>query len=237
MTIMSTRTREISVRRLVEHAFKLAGLTELGQAVPEREAIVARALLDEVVDGLEAEAIFARSADFHRVQLVAGTSRYDFPEDVLEPFEDAMWIDPNVPDPDAADGESVVRAIRQHQWHTLPTKAATGRPLLYYPHRAGSVVQARLWPTPDATTSGWVRFKVQRLRADSTDANATVDFERYWKEYLTFELAHRLALAKSLDLNRVAYLAGQAAIALDKCKRRARRAGNQQFVVYHPVRH
>lgn len=222
MTVASTTTRELTIGTIVKRSLQLAGLLSAQQDPQVDDAALGRDLLEALIDNLQTEGIFARSVKFRDVSLTVGVYRYTLTQDVLDVIGDGMYIMAGETDATKADGETVVKQIRREEWHRLSTKAAQGRPTLFYCHRELSSVQVWFWPIPaDAPVSGIpakVRLQLHRLLADNNDANATPDLQRYWVSYMQWQLAHDLGSAKGLPIERLAYMAGQAKSYLDKCR-------------------
>jgi len=151
---------------------------------------------------------------------------------VLDVVGDAMWIDPDEADVNAAAGEVPLVMIGRDEWQLLSDKSATGRPVMYYVHRTGSPPVVMLWPTPDADNDGTVRFQVHLLAADSNDASKTLDLERVFTQYITWELAHHICLANSLH-QQASYYGNMALMKLDMCKSFAAQRSPAQLVLRH----
>jgi hypothetical protein len=89
-----------------------------------------------------------------------------------------------------------------------------------------------LWPTPDADNDGTVRFQVHLLAADSNDASKTLDLERVFTQYITWELAHHICLANALH-QQASYYGKMALMKLDMCKSFAAQRSPAQLVLRH----
>ncbi len=133
----------------------------------------------------------------------------------------------------AAAGETPVRPVSRERWQAISAHNATGRPTEYFTDRTDAAVVVYFWPTPDAGNAGTVRLQTHRLRANTREGLATLDFEPFWQEYFVCELGARLALAHSMNLSRVQFLKAEAQEKLERCRAQAQQRGSQQFVIGH----
>jgi hypothetical protein len=95
-------------------------------------------------------------------------------------------------------------------------------------------VQIFLWPNPDS--AGTIRFQRRRLLADTDLGSATIDLERHWIKYIEWELAHHLAVAAGLDVQRCGYMRSQAEKALKLAKGYSRQRTHTQMHLDHRTR-
>lgn len=232
MTIASTRTRELDINRITLRAYQLAGLINESQGITADKGAFARDILGNIIDEMQSQGLRARAVEFRNVTLVAGTTSYTMGTDVLDVVGDAMYIDPDEADVNAAAGEIPIVMIGRDEWQLLSDKSATGRPTLFYVHRTGSPPVVKFWPTPDADTDGTVRFQIHILAADSNDSSKTLDLERVFTQYITWELAHHICLANSLN-NQARYYGEQARTKLEMCKSFSAQRTPARFVVKH----
>jgi hypothetical protein len=231
MTVMSSATRELTVGQIVTRAFQLAGVLGDMQQPSDTDGAMARDFLETIIDGLATEGMLARQIRLTNLQLIVGTSAYALSSDTLDVVGDGMYIPAGQSDP--ANSETRVRLVRLEEWNQLSAKSSTGLPSLMYAYRTASIVELRIWPIPNE--AGRIRIEEQRLLADVSDANATPDLQRYWAQYLMWELGHSIAAAKSLPIERVAYFKNEAEKLLLKCKGKAVQRGSVQAFVDHPV--
>ena len=234
MTANAATTKEFSIGQLVTHAYKTAGLVNYSQQLDEGRASFGRDELEGILKHLEAQGLQVRVLDFVEVQLLQGTDRYTLDENVLDVIGDGMYIPADQADLEHAEGETQIRLISMDRWQKLTTKAAEGRPVMMYPHRAGAQVEIRLWPIP--TEDGTARLQCQLLYPNATNANDTTGLERPWYQCLKYMLAHELALANSKPLEKVVYLKSQAEGLLKDCKGFSNQRANTQFRLDHVSR-
>ncbi len=233
MTIATGRTREMDIGKICRMGYLLPGLLNEAQELTDAQFRVAADFLESILDGMQAEGLRARAVDFKNVTLVSGTSDYVLTTDVIDVVGDAMFIDPDQVDVDHASGEVPIVAIGRDDWQLLSDKAMTGRPTMFYCHRVACPPTIKFWPIPGDEDAGTVRFQCHLLAADSNNSANTLDLERFFSQYIIWELAHQLAAHNSLNMGRVQYYGGQAAQKLEKCKTYAGQRTPAQAVVRH----
>jgi hypothetical protein len=146
-----------------------------------------------------------------------------------------MYIDPSqvAIDPTQAQGETLVKQINREEWQRLSNKGADSRPSMFFPLRTNDFV-VRLWPVPGATeVGGQVRFQMQQYTADAFEGGKDVDLRPYWHRYLVFQLAHDLAVANSLPVDRLSYLRKVASELKDKARMFANPHGSNYIYMDH----
>lgn len=237
LTVSTSTTFEFDIGQICLQAYRDAGLVSVYQGLNESQSSAARDVLQRIVNGSQAKGLFARVVEFVNVTLVAGTWAYTLSASVLDVIGDAMFIpvgqSVTAPPSTSATSETAIQMVQRDRWNNISNKATTGRPTLYYPHRTASTVELRLWPVPSSTEAGaTVRFQTHRFRADVRDANATVDYERYWTDYLILALASGLARQHSL-MDRYGMLKKEADEKLDECKAYSKQRGPQRIVLGH----
>jgi hypothetical protein len=112
----------------------------------------------------------------------------------------------------------------------MSAKSASNRPNIFFVDQQANPTQVRLWPVP--SEAGTIRFQGVRLLADVTDGNSTVDLERYWQQFLIFELGSQLAISAN-KLEHGGLLAQKAMKLLERCKA----AANQGVASYIRLDH
>jgi len=207
MTIQTSRSSELTLGRIVKLAYVQAGLVPIQQSIDQVRTAHALELLRVIITSLQREGIFAKSVAFETITLVSGQTVYTMSSDVLDVIGQGMWISADQASTSDTASELPVQDVLRDIWQTNASKGSQGRPLLYYCHRAEEIPQVWLWPVPSGSEDGsLIRFQVHRLRADTSDANATIDAERYWHQYFVDELSHRLSLGAQKSLTRTQYL-------------------------------
>ena len=234
MTVSSSTTFEFDVNDIVLQAYRLAGLLSIQESLSGIDATFGshgRKTLERIVDHLATYGINANAVDLTTLSLTAGTNSYELSSSYLDVIDTATYIDAS-DTADDAEGETIIKPIPRDEWVQLPNKSAEGKPTLYYVHRAGTLT-VYFWPTPNE--AGTVRLQVHRLLADVQDGNATVDLQRYWADYLIWELAHQLSMGSSVSMQRTLYLGKWATTKLKKCRSYARQRTAARVGVRHPT--
>ena len=218
MTLSPTRGTELTIAQVVLRSYQLAGLMNTGQGTSDptwtTKLSFGKDMLQSLLASLQNEGIFSRQTIFYYLPLTAptspteGTYIYAFPPTVFDVVGTGMYIDTTNTDVTQATGETPVLQKDRDTWQRMSSKAAQARPILYYCDRTVFPVQVYLWPVP--SEAGTIRFQVIQLPTDSADGNATLDLERYWMDFVLWELSSRLAIAHSLPADRVAVLGAQA---------------------------
>lgn len=230
MTVATSSTNEFDVGKICRLAYMEAGLLNPQMQLSEAQASVARDFLELIARSIDTEGMFSRVVDFEDVALVTGQTSYSLNAATIDVVGAGMYRDPTDTNPGSS--ETIVKPISRETWQELSTKSAASRPTMFYFSKSETPPTVRVWPIPSTSENGGVlRLQAQRLRADANSATVTMDFERYWTEYLVQKLAAALSRANSLNLARVQELEGMAAMLLQKCKAKSHQQVNQQFVV------
>ena len=230
MTVSTSKGKRWTVGDVVRRAYQVAGVLEASQTPNDADRRLGRELLEDVLDALTTEGVFARAAEFYELTTVAGTKTYTLPSYVVDVQDHGVWIAAGE-DVNAASAELPITLISQEQWQLLGTKAVDGPPTRMYAHRTGDAVVLYLWPTPDE--AGTARLRYQRELADADADNVTLDLEVFWHQYVVQALAMQVAEAKSMPADKVMRLEGRAMRLL----RRARSAANETASAMIAVRH
>lgn len=162
-----------------------------------------RQLLDLILDGLATEGFLARTTLFYDLKMIPGESAYTLPDTILDVFEDAMFVpaDSNV-DTKNTVGELICKQVDMATWQLLTTKGSPStRPLLYTSFRSGATVQLKFWPVP--SDEGTMRLKTVRLLAGNADGSKNPDLQRYWYDYLVWELAFYVATDSGMPSDKI----------------------------------
>src|SRR5512139_865086 len=230
MTIDADSTYEFTVGRIVLRAHQLASLMGPEQAASgiqwEARARMARECLETIIKALQTEGKLVRMWTFYELSVTDGEDAYVLPASILDVFEDAAYIDPS-----DATSETPIKQMDLQQWQRLGTRAAEGRPVMYYAHRADGPVEVRFWPTPDEDAT--VRLQVYELAANVTDATKTIQLERHWGLYLLYALAAMLAESANLNRSKINGLLAIAAMELRRAKGYSHQRTPNQAMVTH----
>jgi hypothetical protein len=168
-----------------------------------------RQTLDLIIDGLATEGFMARTMTTYDLPMVAGESAYTLPDNVLDVFEDAMFVPSDNPDTKHTTSELACKQVDFSTWQSLTTKGTSStRPTLYLAVRSGATVALKFWPVP--SDAGTMRLKVVRLLGGNADGTKNADLQRYWYDYLVWELAHYLAVDGTMPAEKTDRLQGMA---------------------------
>lgn len=214
MTVSSTAAVEFDVDRVCQRAMQLAGLLDASQGTEspnwtERSAM-ARDFLEAEIEHLQTLGVLQRAREFYDLDVVEGTATYTLPSTTLDVFGVAMF---------AADGEDTqtsVEPLVQDGYQRLTDKTSEGRPTLYFVQR-GTTSTLYLWPVPDE--DGTLTLQRHKLLTTATEGGSTtLDLERHWNEVLLWALAHKLAVAAGMSIDRCRYMQENAKKALERAK-------------------
>lgn len=226
-----------TVDTVIAQAYRRAGLLDVQQLPSTVQLNTYRGVLMDLVDKLSAEGVFMRQVQFGYVLMVLGQNQYVLPEDVIDVVGNGAYIDPTQNQtPFQAASETPVIMKSRDIWQGLNAKSASSRPSIGYFARNAPLSTLFLWPTPGATeVGGKVRFQFQKERPDLTLGSQTLPFERYWTAYFVWALAAILAVDNSLALDRVSFLAQEAAANLATCKAYSKQNVSVRVHIDHPT--
>lgn len=201
-------------------AYRRAGLLNEAQSPSTVQLNNGRLLLMDLIDKLSAEGVFMRQVQYGYVTMVTGQNVYTLPETVIDIVGNGAYIDPTQSQvPFQASSETPVLMKDRDTWQGLTSKTAQARPTLGYFAREAPLATLYVWPTPATSDQGGkIRFQFQSQRPDLTTGSNTLPFERYWSAYFIWALAAVLAVDSSLPMDRVQFLAGEAAANLAGAK-------------------
>lgn len=232
MTVSTSTTFEFDIAGITRMAYRASGVLSIYQEPNSVQSGAARDELQLIVTGSQTEGLFARVMTTYVQPLVSGTFSYPMPSTVFDVVGDAMFI-PAGQSTTQGFGESLVSLAQRDEYQDLSSKGSTGKPTRYFPDRTSTVVTVKLWPIPSASEAGAnVRFQVHRCRADVRNPSNTVDYEKFWTDFLVSELGYRLARSAGI-MDRAGMLRGEAEEKLAKCKSASKQRGSQQLRVGH----
>lgn len=194
--INADNTHEFRIDAIVEQALKLVGMMALEESASGPQwnlrAAFGRTQLEVILKTLPNEATILRRVEFYTVTLDAAEmgSQDDpitLPEDTIDVLGDGMYLR------SGDTSETRVRQIDRETWHTSANKAEEGAPRRMFVDREGSSVKLYLLPLVTSSDIGTLRVMRNYLAANSTQGQYTPDAERYWMDYLQWELGSRFA--------------------------------------------
>lgn len=201
MTIATTSGSERTAANLVTMALRQAGLVYAGHLPATEDLAMGLDVLDTVLQALSAEGIIARRVKSRTMVWVAGSPCQAADDDVLDVLGDGIW--------QTGTGTSLysspVSAISRDDWNTLSsTSSSTTAPAIMWCDRSEHPIVIWLWGTPSVAGS-----LIVSVHSEAPDANAgavTVGLEPLWYEYVKFEVAWQMAIAKGIDMTKVGVL-------------------------------
>jgi hypothetical protein len=233
----TTSTYVPTIDTIVAQAYRRAGLLSQQQSPTQVQGSLARAALNDLADSLEAEGVFMRSVQYGYVTMATGINQYTMGESVLDIVGNGAYIDPTAGlVPFQATSETPVLKTDRDSWQSLSSKSAQAQPTLYYFARNAPLSTLFVWPTPSVTQNGGqIRFQLHQNRPDVTVGTNTMPFERYWTDYFVWELASRLAMDNSLDLNRIGAMSQKAMALKASAKGYSKQNVTMQASINHPT--
>lgn len=233
MTVSASRIYNFNIAATLRMAFRRAGLLNEHQDLDEAKSKVGREELDVLVGFLQVDGIAARTRTFEVITLTSGTRDYTLDASTLDVEGDGAFIAAGET-VDAASGETPIQAMTIQEWQGLSAKDATGRPMRYYLDRTSDILVVKFWTTPGTAEDGAsVRFVVNRLAAGNLNGSNTIDKEPYWREYLVWAMAERLAFVYSIPGSLRMELGRKAEATLGKCRGAAAPQTPTDFTLGH----
>lgn len=235
MTVVATNTRELDIGSIIRLARQTAGLMPLegGMSGPQWTAAAeyGRSQLELILDVLQTDTPLSRHIELYTTTVSAigagsVSAPITLPADTIDVTGDIMYK------PSGENVESTICRIDRETWHGWSDKTISGRPTMYYLQRAATL-SLYLLPIPDEA-GATLRIQRQKLLADSSSTTATPDLERYWADYLHWELGYRFAVGV-LPAERVGFLRSEARRALQMAQSKGRPQEDNQAYLRHPT--
>lgn len=231
MTVASSNTRELSLDQLMRRSMQTAGIMafeEIADSASDQwkqRTAFGRDQLDLVLDRLQAEGVILRDTERYSLTLTASVASYVLPSDTVDVHANAMYLEA------PGETESVVTQVDRQEYDLISDKVTQGKPTRFWLERTG-VCTVYLHQVPD-TTNAVLYLRRKKMLADNTLGTQTPDLERYWHDYLHYELAYRYSIG--LPLEERALLKGEAAEAKQVAQNYARQFVPNQIVLDHPT--
>jgi len=194
VTVSTSYAFDPSCDTIMRSALQLAGLLPLGRTPSGAEMAHARFFLDLFLKGARGAAL--TQLERTSIQLAPGTKEYTLPADTIEVNEPMML------QLAGQTTQTIVAHSVFHEYQALSDKDASGTPVLCYIEKQ-ALVTLVLWPVPAQVYT--LSFQRQRLVRDA-GSGSTVDLKQRWLQGIAYQMAAAMALAGSIDLNRVKYL-------------------------------
>jgi hypothetical protein len=234
MTVSANSSLDYTRDQLLTSAFQLAAVYPAGSTILPEDVDAAATFMNLELFALQAELPILRTEERTTLTLVAGTAEYSLPSDVIDvPVGPNDHVGTIVP---SSGGENIVLAMSRQEYLDISDKSTTttGRPVRCYVEKT-SPLKVVLWPAPDSTSVS-LRYTKVRLLKDLDTGAVTVDLARRWLKYITYAVASEIALAKSMPLDRVAFLRSEAERRKALCKADDIQRGKIRMRIGHNTR-
>lgn len=220
MAIATSYSYNPTCDEILRMAFQYAGILPMGREPSAQQLAHARGMMDSFFKSA-APAKLMQMEQATPLALTAGTDSYVLAGDTIEV---------EFPFMQSATGQASQTQITRMAWHeyqAITDKEQTGTPIRCYPEKLATVT-LYFWPVPDQVYT--VTYRRQRLIRNA-ESGATLDMTQRWIRGVAYQMAHDMALASSLKLDRVQYLQKQADRLLDEAEGRENEGGDVQFVL------
>lgn len=200
MAVATTATWSPPVDDIIRQGAQLCGIVPLGRSLLDEQMEHAREMLKSALQHLSALGVGLCQWQNTTLALTAGTAAYTLAADTIG-VEFPMML--------AVTGETSQTQVLRYTWEEyqqITDKTTSGAPTACYEEATHSVVLT-FWPIPEQGYT--LSYRRQRLIRDA-DSGFNVDLRHRWTEALVYTMAHKLALASSLGVERVRYLQEQA---------------------------
>lgn len=199
MTVSSSYSFDLTRNQLITTAARLAGIVGAGATPTANDYSAASDLLNIGLKALQTEGMILRTVERVNQTLTAGTASYTAAADTIDvdypAYVTQTGSNVNIP----------VYEMSRQNYMLVSDKTIQGVPTSLYVEKSGATLALILYPTPDVNTTTLTYARVRLLR-DMDQAGVTPDLASRWLQTLSYMLAHSLALAYQMPLNRVQYL-------------------------------
>lgn len=220
MTVSANSDFNLTVAQVVKQGLQQAGVLPLGQEPrPDQQADV-RSILAVRLSELQAKGVLLASTERKDLTLSANVSTYSLDSDTVDVTGDGMV---------KVAGAVSQTQVLQFPWanyQMLTSKDTTGTPTQMYVEKQASV-SIVVWPVP--TQAMTLSYRRIRLLRNVDSGGVTPDVWARQLRLLVLYVAHDLAMAGNLPLNKIAYLGAQVAAAERTALRDSEERGDLQF--------
>lgn len=209
MTISSQYSFNPSADAVIKQALQFAGLLPLGRKPRPDMMADARDMLTTMLKALQAEGIMLVTTERVTLTLVAGTATYALDADTVDVVFPSTWT------PAGSTSETIVEQMSYSDYAPLSDKTAQGTPTRVYVEKEAAVT-ATFWNVP--SQGGTWHYRRVRLIRDASDGGVTLDLTQRYLQAIVWKMAHRMAMANSVSLQRVSMLRDEATAAIAAAK-------------------
>lgn len=202
MTVSANSDFNPTVAQIVKQGLQLAGLLPFGQEPRTDQQTDVRAILGARISELQAKGMVLGTAERTTTALTSGTASYALATDTIDITGDAMVLQ---------SGRTTETPVLQFPWanyQELSDKTVTGIPTQMYVEKQATA-RVLLWPVPNASMT--LSYRRIRLFRNVDSGGVTADVWARQVRLLTLYVAHDLALAGNLPINKIQYLGGMVA--------------------------
>lgn len=207
MPISSSYAFNPTADEMVRQAFQAAGILALGRRPRVDQLDDARDMLTTMLKAMQDKGIMLVTAERVTLALVAGTASYTLAADTIDVEFPTTYSAPG------STSEQIVERMSYSDYAPLSDKTAAGVPVRVYIEKS-AVLTATFWNVPNA--AGTWHYRRVRLIRDASDGGVTLDVTTRYLQAIVWKLAHRLALASGVGLQRIQYLEQQALAAQEE---------------------
>lgn len=204
---------------ILRMALQYAGVLPLGREPSAQQLAHARGMMDSYFKSAAPAKLKHLEPD--SLTLSAGVDSYALAGDTIEVEFPFMQNTTN------QTSQTQITRMVWNEYQAITDKAQSGTPIRCYAEKLATVT-LYFWPVPEQTYT--VTYRRQRLIRNA-EAGATLDMTQRWIRGVAFQMAHDMALASSLGLERVQYLQKQADRLLEDAEGRENEGGDLQFVL------
>lgn len=226
MTVSANYTFDQTRSQIITTSCRLAGVVGPGVTPSAADFASASDLLNIGLKELQSEGLLLRTVERVTQTLTAGTASYTAAADTID-VEPQAYVTPV--------GSSVntpVYLMSRENYMLVSDKTVQAQPTSLYVEKSGATLTLILYPTPDANAASLTYARVRLIR-DMDSAGVTPDLVVRGLKMVNFGLAHDIALAYGMGLDRVQYLGQMFEVA----KERVRGSDTERGDVYMHAAH
>lgn len=183
MTTSGTTTWSMTARDLVKQAMIEIGALSVGEEPEADEMADSIVRLNAMLKSWSTEGGFGFLEATGTVTIPANTSSGVLAAGIRNIGSARVVV--------SATNHRAMQAFNRSQYQSLPNKAATGSPTIYYLADNGDTTTMHVWPVPTAITT--ISIDYGRVIETVTDASETLDLPQEWQEAVYLGLASRIA--------------------------------------------
>jgi hypothetical protein len=220
MTVSANSDFNLTVSQIVKQGLQLAGLLPLGQEPRSDQQDSVRLILGTRLSELQAKGVVLGTTERTTLALSSGTASYALATDTIDITGDAMVLQ---------SVSTLETPVIQKPWanyQELSDKTTAGIPTQMYVEKQATV-RVLLWPVPNATMT--LSYRRIRLFRNVDSGGVTPDVWARQLRLLVLYVAHDLALAGNLPINKIGYLGGLVAQSEKTLLEDAQEKGDVQF--------